>query len=96
MPSKPILLLLGIGPRTGTFIATKFADANYHIATAARSLKDGLQDNGYLNIKADLGDPNVVPKVFSKVKTHFGASPNVIIYNGIAPEVEPVVQLYTR
>ena len=82
MTFKPTILIFGIGPRTGTFIANKFAAAGYQVAATGRSVEDGSVREGYLNIKADLVDPAIVPEVFAKVKAHFGAPPNVVVYNG--------------
>jgi NAD(P)-dependent dehydrogenase (short-subunit alcohol dehydrogenase family) len=83
MSYKPTLLLFGVGPRTGTFIASKFAGAGYQVAATGRSVKDGPVRDGYLNIKADLADPAVVPEVFDKAQKHFGAPPNIVVYNGM-------------
>ena len=82
MSSKPVLLILGYGPRTGKFIADKFFQAGYRVAATGRGLKDGLVEDGFLNIKADLADPDIVLDVFKKTKTHFSAAPNVVVYNG--------------
>jgi NAD(P)-dependent dehydrogenase (short-subunit alcohol dehydrogenase family) len=82
MASKPTVLIFGVGPRTGTFIANKFAGAGYQVAATGRSVEDGPVRDGYLNIMADLTDPAVVPDVFAKVKAHFGHPPNVVVYNG--------------
>jgi len=69
---NPLSLIFGVGPRTGTFIANKFAGAGYQVAATGCSVKDGPASDGYLNIKADLTDPAVVPDVFAKVKAHCG------------------------
>jgi NAD(P)-dependent dehydrogenase (short-subunit alcohol dehydrogenase family) len=82
MSSQPVLLILGYGPRTGKFIADKFFQAGYRIAATGRGLKDGLVEDGFLNIKADLADPAVVLEVYKKTQAYFKAAPNVVVYNG--------------
>lgn len=82
MSSKPVLLILGYGPRTGKFIADKFFQAGFQVAATGRGLNDGPVEEGFLNIKADLADPAVVLEVFEKTKAHFKAAPNVVVYNG--------------
>ena len=82
MSSKPVLLILGYGPRTGKYIADKFFEAGYRVAATGRGLKDGLVGEEFLNIKADLADPAVVLEVFEKTKAQFQAAPNVVVYNG--------------
>jgi len=81
MSSKPVLLLFGYGPRTGKPIADKFLKAGYRVAAAGRSLEDGPVDESFLNIKADLADPNVVPEVYNKTSAYFKAAPNVVVFN---------------
>jgi NAD(P)-dependent dehydrogenase (short-subunit alcohol dehydrogenase family) len=85
--SKPIVLIFDVGPRTGTFIANKFAGVGYQVAATGRSVGDGPVRDRYLNIKADLTDPTVVPDVFAKVKAHFGTPSNVVVYNGTRPNI---------
>jgi NAD(P)-dependent dehydrogenase (short-subunit alcohol dehydrogenase family) len=87
MTSKPTVLIFGVGPRTGTLIANKFAGAGYQVAATGRSVEDGPVSDGYLNIKADLTDPGTVPDIFARVKAHFGAPPNVVVYNGTSPSI---------
>ena len=87
MTSKPTVLIFGVGPRTGTFIADKFADAGYQVVATGRSVEDGPLRDGYLNVKADLTNLAVVPDVFAKVKAHFGTPPNVVVYNGTRPKI---------
>jgi NAD(P)-dependent dehydrogenase (short-subunit alcohol dehydrogenase family) len=87
MTFKPSVLIFGVGPRTGTFIADKFAGAGYQVAATGRSVEDGPLSDGYLNVKADLTNPAVVPDVFAKVKAHLGTPPNVVVCNGTRPDI---------
>ena len=87
MTFKPSVLIFGVGPRTGTFIADKFVGAGYQVVATGRSVEDGPLRDGYLNVKADLTNLAVVPDVFAKVKAHFGTPPNVVVYNGTRPKI---------
>jgi len=80
MPSNPIALILGAGPNIGTHVSKVFASRGYRVAVASRSNPsfDGGQE---LHIPVDLSDPENVPSVFEVVKTKFGVSPSVVIYN---------------
>jgi NAD(P)-dependent dehydrogenase (short-subunit alcohol dehydrogenase family) len=77
-----VLLILGGGANIGAAVANKFAKGGYKVAIAARSVVDGLDDStGFLNIRADLSDPAVVPNIFDKARAKFGP-PSVVVYNG--------------
>lgn len=68
MSFQIVLLLFGYRPRIGKFIANKFSQPGYRIALTGRSLTDGPVDENFLNIKADLADPAVVPQVYEKTQ----------------------------
>jgi NAD(P)-dependent dehydrogenase (short-subunit alcohol dehydrogenase family) len=77
-----VLLILGGGANIGAAVANKFAAGGYKVAIAARSVVDGLDNStGFLNIRADLSDPAVVPNIFDKTRAKFGL-PSVVVYNG--------------
>ena len=44
MTFKPSVLIFGVGPRTGTFIADKFAGVGYQVAATGRSVEDDPKD----------------------------------------------------
>ena len=44
MTSKPTVLIFGVSPRAGTFIANKFAGAGYQVAATGRSVEDDPKD----------------------------------------------------
>ncbi len=81
--STPVLLVIGAGPNVGAAIAKKFASKGYKVALAARSFSEGIQPDGYFHVKADLSNPENVPRIFREVrKTH--GTPNIVVYNGLA------------
>lgn len=81
MAARPVILILGAGPRIGASVAEKFASSGYQVAVASRSGTDTKTANGFLSLKADFTKPESIPALFDAVKIEFGTSPNVIVYN---------------
>jgi NAD(P)-dependent dehydrogenase (short-subunit alcohol dehydrogenase family) len=79
--STPVLLVLGAGAKIGLSVAKAFAAKGYKIALAARSVQDGIGEDGYLRLQVDLANTEAVRNVFAKVKETFGI-PSVVVYNG--------------
>jgi NAD(P)-dependent dehydrogenase (short-subunit alcohol dehydrogenase family) len=86
----PVLLLIGAGPNIGAAVAKKFADNGCKVALAARSLSSGIQENGYLHVKADLSNPESVPQIFRSVRENHGI-PNIVVYNGPYPVLTSII-----
>ncbi|KAL1607133.1 hypothetical protein SLS59_002837 [Nothophoma quercina] len=84
MSSKPIVLILGSGPRVGAAVAKQFANTGYSVAVASRKAVKGLTAEGYLSVKADLSDPLSLPAIFDAVKAEFHSAPSVVVYNAAA------------
>lgn len=84
MSSKPIVLILGSGPRVGAAVAKQFANTGYSVAVASRKAEEGLTAEGYLSVKADLSDPSSLPAIFDAVKAEFHSAPSVVVYNAAA------------
>lgn len=82
MSAPPVLLLLGAGPKLGTEIPKIFSKAGYKVALVARSLEEGLQNNGYYHVRADFNKPECIPEVFEIVKENVGI-PTVVVYNAV-------------
>lgn len=79
--STSVLLVLGAGPKIGLSVANAFAAKGYKVALAARSMQDGVGDDGYLRLQLDLSNMGEIHKAFTKVKEEFGV-PSVVVYNG--------------
>jgi NAD(P)-dependent dehydrogenase (short-subunit alcohol dehydrogenase family) len=79
--STPVLLVLGAGSKIGLSVGKAFAAKGYKVALAARSMQDGVGEDGYLRLHIDLADTEAVRNVFVKVKETFGI-PTVVVYNG--------------
>jgi NAD(P)-dependent dehydrogenase (short-subunit alcohol dehydrogenase family) len=80
--STPVLLVLGAGPKIGLSVGNAFAAKGYKVALAARSLQDGVGEDGYLRLRINLENPEEVQKAFAKAKETFGI-PSVVVYNGM-------------
>lgn len=52
------------------------------VASASRSRKDQLLDNGHLELHVDVPDLASTENVFDQVKAFVEESPSVVIYNG--------------
>ncbi|VUC24518.1 unnamed protein product [Clonostachys rosea] len=89
--SLKIVLILGAGPRVGAAVAEKFAGNGYKVALASRKGSNSKTEKGYLSVKADFVQPDTVSSVFDAVKTEFGASPSVVVYNAasLTPPPDP-------
>lgn len=84
MSSKPVILILGFGPRIGAAVAKQFASIGYLIAIASRKAISGKTPEGYLSIQTDLSKPSSVPAIFNTVETEYGLAPSVVVYNAAA------------
>ncbi|KAF2497638.1 putative short-chain dehydrogenase [Lophium mytilinum] len=78
--STPVLLVLGAGPKIGLSVAKAFAAKGYKVAIAARSLQDGVDEDGFLRVQVDLEQTTEIEKVFAKVTESLGI-PHVVVYN---------------
>lgn len=77
----PVLFILGAGPKIGQSVADAFAAKGYKVALAARSIEDGMGDDGYLRLKLDLANTSLITEAFAKVTDKLG-TPTVVVYNG--------------
>jgi NAD(P)-dependent dehydrogenase (short-subunit alcohol dehydrogenase family) len=77
----PVLFILGAGPEIGQSVADAFAAKGYKVALAARSVQDGVADDGYLRLKLDLANTGDIAQAFAKVTKALGI-PTVVVYNG--------------
>lgn len=84
MAAKPVVLILGAGPRVGASVAEKFASNGYKVALASRKGSGTTTDKGFLSLKADFTKPDSIPALFDAVKTEFHTSPSVVVYNAAA------------
>lgn len=84
MSQKPILLILGSGPRIGASLTSTFTP-RYTVALASRRGTNSLDaSTGILSLAADLTQPSSVPAVFAAVHAHLHRYPSVVIYNAAA------------
>jgi short-subunit dehydrogenase len=101
--SKPLLLVTGVGPGTGTAIVRRFASSGYTVAMLARdgerlaSLEKEIPDtHGFV---CDMADAERVTATAEAVCAKLG-SPEVIVYNAVGGafgsflEIDPKVLDY--
>lgn len=79
--SNPVLLILGAGPGIGLSSAKAFAAQGYKVALTSKSRPEGVDEDGYLNLRLDLSDTQGIIDVFAKVREGLGI-PHVVIFNG--------------
>jgi len=84
MATRPVILILGSGPRIGASVAEKFAKKGYQVAITSRTGTGAKNPQGYLSLKADFTKPDSIPAVFDAVKAEFHAAPSVVVYNAAA------------
>ncbi|ETS74082.1 hypothetical protein PFICI_13948 [Pestalotiopsis fici W106-1] len=89
MASKPVVLILGAGPRIGSSVAKKFASSGYSVAVASRSGSGTKNDQGFLSLKADFSKPDAIPGLFAAVKSEFQTAPSVVVYNAASMTAPP-------
>ena len=89
MAIKPVVIILGAGPRIGASVAKKFASIGYSVAVVARSGSGGDTHEGFLSLKADFTKSDSIPAVFDQVTTELGAPPSVVVYNAAARTLPP-------
>jgi NAD(P)-dependent dehydrogenase (short-subunit alcohol dehydrogenase family) len=84
MAVNPVVLILGAGPKVGASVATAFAKASYKVAVVSRTGTGRQTSEGFLSLKADLAQPEIIPQLFDAVKKEFDTAPNVVVYNAAA------------
>lgn len=90
MSAKPIVLILGAGPRVGAAVAKKFASNGYTVALASRKGSGSKNDDGFLSIKADFSKTASIKAAFDAVSAEFGSPPSIVIYNAATLTPPPV------
>ncbi|KAF2798023.1 putative short-chain dehydrogenase [Melanomma pulvis-pyrius CBS 109.77] len=80
--SAPVLFVLGAGPKIGLSVGQAFAAKGYKVALAARSLQEGVGEDGFLRLNIDFAnqDPAGIQNAFAKVTEKLGV-PSVVVYN---------------
>ncbi|KAF5656296.1 short-chain dehydrogenase reductase SDR [Fusarium circinatum] len=60
MASTLVALILGAGPRVGAGVAKEFSKIGYKVALVSKSGSNSTTSEGYLSLRADLGDLNTI------------------------------------
>ena len=84
--SKPVCLVTGVGPGTGTAVCRRFADGGYRVAMLARNgdrlarlEQEIAESRGYA---CDVADESAVNETVARVRADLGA-PSVLIHNAV-------------
>ena len=98
MPDKPIAIVTGVGPGTGSAIVRRFSSEGFRVIALARSpdriraLEQELTDTHA--VICDVSSEGEVAEVVADVRNRYGA-PNVLIHNAVGGgwgtflEIEP-------
>ena len=81
--TKPVCVVIGIGPKNGRAFAERFADEGYAVALLSRSTEysSGLAEEiGGKAYACDVTDPNAIRDAFSAVREELG-DVDVLLYN---------------
>jgi short-subunit dehydrogenase len=82
--TKPLCVVVGIGPKNGAAFARAFARSNYRLALVSRrtDLSDALgrELGGSRSYACDVADPDSVAACFAAIRETQG-DPDVLIYN---------------
>ncbi|CAF3439668.1 unnamed protein product [Rotaria sp. Silwood1] len=87
--TKPIAVVIGVGPGLGAALAKRFATGGYSIGLIARKesslqpVQKELEQQGHtaLSVTADAGDISSVKNAFNTIRAKFGKDPEVLLYN---------------
>jgi NAD(P)-dependent dehydrogenase (short-subunit alcohol dehydrogenase family) len=94
--SKPVCVVVGVGPGNGAALARRFAEGGYRVALLARSLSVSeplAQALGDAKAYAcDVGDPASTAEVFDRIEAEMGPV-DVLLYNAGAGTWGPVEQI---
>lgn len=81
-PSKPLALVTGVGPGTGSAVARRFADGGYRVAMLARDA-DRLAElereiAGSIAVPCDVSDAEALERAIAEV-----GAPKVVVHNAV-------------
>ncbi|PVH79201.1 hypothetical protein DL98DRAFT_461433 [Cadophora sp. DSE1049] len=82
MATKPVVLILGAGPRSNRRVPSNpLLHRSYSVALASRRGTNTLLPSGHLSLTADFSTPSSIPSLFAAVQKQFSSPPSVVIYN---------------
>ncbi|HEY2049160.1 MAG TPA: SDR family NAD(P)-dependent oxidoreductase [Caulobacteraceae bacterium] len=98
---KPLAIVTGVGPGTGSALVRRFHDGGYQLAMLARTadrlaeLQRELPDA--IPFPCDVADPAGLATVLQAIEGHFGQPPRVVVHNAVGGafgnflEIEPEI-----
>jgi len=89
MATKPIAVVIGVGPGLGTSLARRFAKGGYAIALVSRQethlkpVQQELEQQGHtaISVPADASDASSVKQAFQQIRQKLGEQIDVLLYN---------------
>ncbi|CAF1101208.1 unnamed protein product [Rotaria sordida] len=87
--TKPIAVVIGVGPGLGAALAKRFAVGGYSVGLIARKesslqpVQKELEQLGHtaLSVTADAGNVSSLQNAFNTIRTKLGNDPEVLLYN---------------
>ncbi|CAF0991365.1 unnamed protein product [Rotaria sordida] len=87
--TKPIAVVIGVGPGLGAALAKRFAVGGYSVGLIARKesslqpVQKELEQLGHtaLSVTADAGNVSSLRNAFNTIRTKLGNDPEVLLYN---------------
>ena len=87
--ARPVCMITGVGPGTGTALVRRFVEGGYSVAMLARTVERldelAVELDSTVPCACDVSDEAAVPAVFDRIKTELGA-PTVIVHNAVGAE----------
>lgn len=84
---KPLAIITGVGPGTGSALARRFAAGGYRVAMLARTadrlaaLAEELPDS--MALPCDVADPASLTEALDRAAAAAGAPPRVVVHNAV-------------
>lgn len=98
---KPLALVTGVGPGTGSAIVRRFHAGGYQVATLARTAErlSDLQRElpGVLAVPCDVTDVRALSEALARIEGEAGVPPKVVVHNAVGGafgsflEIDPAV-----
>ena len=87
MTMKPIAIITGVGPGTGSAIARRFHEGGFRVAMLARSeprlLALAQELPGAMAVPCDVTDPTKLIEALDRIEQEVGGPPQVVVHNAV-------------
>lgn len=87
MTMKPLAIITGVGPGTGSAIARRFHEGGFRVAMLARSeprlLALAQELPGAMAVPCDVTDPTKLVEALDRIEQEVGGPPQVVVHNAV-------------